>query len=138
MRVNTQLLGCLSRECIGIKREGKSRTIDAEARLAENVGELELRVLQDSAGRFATELFERYQRSEPALMPALPERYAQKQMPEWPRTPCRVERRSKNRQGSYASNHYPVSSRRSFHPHERRPQPDHLDRALNLASCVAS
>src|ERR1700746_3334264 len=35
--------------------------------LITRVGKLELRVPQDRAGRFSTELFERYQRSERAL-----------------------------------------------------------------------
>jgi putative transposase len=38
---------------------------------------LELRVPQDRAGRFSTELFERYQRSEKALVAALAEMYVQ-------------------------------------------------------------
>jgi transposase-like protein len=38
---------------------------------------LELRVPQDRAGRFSTELFERYQRSERALVAALAEMYVQ-------------------------------------------------------------
>jgi len=41
------------------------------------VGRLELRVPQDRAGRFSTELFERYQRSEKALVAALAEMYVQ-------------------------------------------------------------
>jgi putative transposase len=41
------------------------------------VGKLELRVLQDSNGRFSTEIFERYQRSEKALVAALTEMYIQ-------------------------------------------------------------
>jgi Transposase, Mutator family len=41
------------------------------------VGTLELRVPQDRAGRFSTELFERYQRSEKALVAALAEMYVQ-------------------------------------------------------------
>lgn len=41
------------------------------------VGVLELRVPQDRAGRFSTELFERYQRSEKALVSALVEMYVQ-------------------------------------------------------------
>jgi putative transposase len=36
--------------------------------LVTRVGKLELRVPQDRAGRFSTELFERYQRSERALV----------------------------------------------------------------------
>jgi putative transposase len=40
-------------------------------------GKLELRVPQGRAGRFSTKLFERYQRSERALVAALAERYVQ-------------------------------------------------------------
>ena len=45
--------------------------------LITRVGPLELRVPQDRAGRFSTELFERYQRSEKALVGALAEMYVQ-------------------------------------------------------------
>jgi putative transposase len=45
--------------------------------LITRVGTLELRVPQDRAGRFSTELFERYQRSEKALVAALAEMYVQ-------------------------------------------------------------
>jgi putative transposase len=48
-----------------------------ERRLVTRVGVLELRVPQDRAGRFSTELFERYQRSEKALVGALAEMYVQ-------------------------------------------------------------
>ena len=41
--------------------------------LITRVGKLELRVPQDRDGRFSTELFERYQRSEKALVAALAE-----------------------------------------------------------------
>src|SRR5918912_3747906 len=41
------------------------------------VGKLELRVPQDRDGRFSTELFERYPRSERALVAALAEMYVQ-------------------------------------------------------------
>src|SRR5437660_12475439 len=41
--------------------------------LITRVGKLELRVPQDRMGRFSTELFERYQRSERALVAALAE-----------------------------------------------------------------
>jgi len=41
------------------------------------VGKLELRVPQDRQGRFRTEVFERYQRSEKALVAALAEMYVQ-------------------------------------------------------------
>jgi putative transposase len=45
--------------------------------LVTRVGTLELRVPQDREGRFSTELFERYQRSEKALVAALAEMYVQ-------------------------------------------------------------
>lgn len=45
--------------------------------LVTRVGKLELRVPQDRHGRFSSELFERYQRSEKALVAALAEMYVQ-------------------------------------------------------------
>src|SRR5215813_882233 len=45
--------------------------------LVTRVGKLELRVPQDRQGRFRTEIFERYQRSEKALVSALSEMYLQ-------------------------------------------------------------
>jgi putative transposase len=45
--------------------------------LITRVGTLELRVAQDRFGRFSTELFERYQRSEKALVRSLAEMYVQ-------------------------------------------------------------
>ncbi len=45
--------------------------------LMTRVGKLELRVPQDRDGRFSTELFERYQRSEQALVATLAEMYVQ-------------------------------------------------------------
>src|ERR1700693_2944443 len=45
--------------------------------LITRVGKLELRVPQDRSGQFSTELFERYQRSERALVAALAEMYVQ-------------------------------------------------------------
>src|SRR6202048_2924551 len=45
--------------------------------LITRVGTLELRVPQDRQGRFSTALFERYQRSEKALVGALAEMYVQ-------------------------------------------------------------
>ena len=45
--------------------------------LVTRVGTLELRVPQDREGRFSTRLFERYQRSEKALVGALAEMYVQ-------------------------------------------------------------
>jgi len=45
--------------------------------LVTRVGKIELRVPQDRAGRFSTEVFARYQRSEKALVGALTEMYLQ-------------------------------------------------------------
>jgi transposase-like protein len=45
--------------------------------LITRIGKIELRVPQDRQGRFSTELFERYQRSEKALMAGLAEMYVQ-------------------------------------------------------------
>ncbi len=45
--------------------------------LVTRVGKIELRVPQDRAGRFSTEVFERCQRSEKALVSALTEMYLQ-------------------------------------------------------------
>src|SRR5262249_17227362 len=45
--------------------------------LVTRVGKLELRVPQDRDGRFSTELFERYQRSEQGLVSTLAEMYVQ-------------------------------------------------------------
>jgi putative transposase len=45
--------------------------------LITRVGKLELRVPQDRAGRFSTEVFQRYQRSEKALVSCLAEMYVQ-------------------------------------------------------------
>ena len=48
-----------------------------ERKLVTRVGVLELRVPQDRAGHFSTEVFERYQRSEKALVSTLAEMYVQ-------------------------------------------------------------
>jgi putative transposase len=48
-----------------------------ERSLVTRVGKLELRVPQDREGRFSTQVFERYQRSEKALVSALAEMYVQ-------------------------------------------------------------
>lgn len=48
-----------------------------ERTLITRVGPIELRVPQDRDGRFSTEIFERYQRSEKALVSALAEMYVQ-------------------------------------------------------------
>ena len=63
--------------------------------LITRVGKLELRVPQDRTGRFSTELFERYQRSERALVGALRRRAlddglarscaTRRQLRRWPR-----------------------------------------------------
>lgn len=45
--------------------------------LVTRVGKLELRIPQDRQGNFSTQLFERYQRSEKALVLALAEMYIQ-------------------------------------------------------------
>ena len=45
--------------------------------LVTRVGKLELRVPRDREGRFSTQLFERYSRSEKALVGALAEMYVQ-------------------------------------------------------------
>ncbi len=45
--------------------------------LVTRIGKLELRVPRDRDGRFSTELFDRYQRSEKALVSALAEMYVQ-------------------------------------------------------------
>ena len=45
--------------------------------LTTRVGKLELRVPQDRSGRFSTEVFERYQRSEKALVSSIAEMYVQ-------------------------------------------------------------
>jgi len=45
--------------------------------LVTRVGKLELRIRQDRQGHFSTQLFERYQRSEKALVSALAEMYVQ-------------------------------------------------------------
>ncbi len=59
--------------------DGLQRTALREefATLVTRVGKLELRVPQDRDGRFSTELFERYQRSERALVATLAEMYVQ-------------------------------------------------------------
>jgi putative transposase len=58
-------------ERLGYRSGYRSRT------LVTRVGKLELRVPQDRQGRFSTQLFERYQRSEKALVSALAEMYVQ-------------------------------------------------------------
>jgi putative transposase len=60
-----------TRERLGLRSGYYPRT------LITRVGKLELRVPQDRDGRFSTQLFERYQRSEKALVSALAEMYVQ-------------------------------------------------------------
>ena len=64
-----------------IVRETMQQLLEAEMSeprtLITRVGKLELRVPRDRDGRFSTELFERYQRSEKALVSALAEMYVQ-------------------------------------------------------------
>lgn len=71
----TELLGA---EC-GQRTEARSgyRAGYDSRSLVTRIGRLELRVPRDREGRFSTELFERYQRSEKALVSALAEMYVQ-------------------------------------------------------------
>jgi hypothetical protein len=52
-------------------------TVHLDGSLITRVGKLELRVPQDRAGRFSTELSERYRSSERALVAALAEMHVQ-------------------------------------------------------------
>lgn len=61
-------------ECVGA---GKSERTGTRRALVMRVGKIKLHVPQDRQGRFCTELFERYQRSEKAVMAALVEIYVQ-------------------------------------------------------------
>lgn len=78
-----QVLEAEMEECVGA---GKGERTDARTGyrsghyrrgLLTRIGKIELRVPQDRQGRFRTELFERYQRSEKALVAALAEMYVQ-------------------------------------------------------------
>ena len=79
------LAGCLGGRNDGGAWGGQGRTLDGPSgaivraitsgHLVTRVGRLELRVPQDRDGRFSTALFERYQRSEKALLSALVEMY---------------------------------------------------------------
>src|SRR3954452_13632533 len=71
----TDFLGASKSERTGERRGYRSGYY--ERRLITRVGTLELRVPQDRAGEFSTEVFERYQRSEKALTAALFEMYVQ-------------------------------------------------------------
>ena len=78
-----QILECEMDELLQARRGERSeertgyRSGSYERAFITRVGKLELRVPQDRAGRFRTELFERYQRSEKALFAALTEMYVQ-------------------------------------------------------------
>ena len=78
-----QVLEAEMDDCVGA---GKSERTSARTgyrsghyrrTLITRVGKIELRVPQDRQGRFRTELFERYQRSEKALVASLAEMYVQ-------------------------------------------------------------
>jgi len=71
----TEALGAAKSERSGGRRGYRSGYYDRT--LVTRVGKLEIRVPQDREGRFSTELFERYQRSEKALVAALVEMYVQ-------------------------------------------------------------
>lgn len=78
-----QLLEAEMVEAVGAERhertEGRASYRSGYYRrgLVTRVGKLELRVPQDRQGRFSTELFARYQRSEQALVATLAEMYVQ-------------------------------------------------------------
>lgn len=71
----TEVIGALPSE----RSEGRCgyRSGYYSRSLITRIGKLELRVPRDREGRFSTELFERYQRSEKALVTALAEMYVQ-------------------------------------------------------------
>ena len=70
-------------ECLGAAKSERTegrlgfRSGHYPRKLITRVGTLELRVPQDRQGRFSTEIFSRYQRSEKALVAALIEMYVQ-------------------------------------------------------------
>lgn len=78
-----QLLEAEMTEAIGAERHERNggrlsyRSGYYRRGLVTRVGKLELRVPQDRQGRFSTELFQRYQRSEQALVTTLTEMYVQ-------------------------------------------------------------
>lgn len=78
-----ELLEAQMDECVGAKRYERNgerlgyRSGYYNRNLVTRVGTLELRVPQDRDGRFSSEIFERYQRSEKALVAALVEMYVQ-------------------------------------------------------------
>lgn len=70
-------------ECVGAGKSERTETRVGyrsgyySRNLITRVGKIELRVPQDRQGRFSTEVFERYQRSEKALVSSLSEMYIQ-------------------------------------------------------------
>jgi putative transposase len=78
-----QVLEAEMEECVGAGQSERTETRTSyrsghyRRGLVTRVGPIELRVPQDRQGRFRTELFERYQRSEKALVAALAEMYIQ-------------------------------------------------------------
>ncbi len=71
----TEVLGAAKSERTAGRKGYRSG--DYGRSLITRVGKLELRIPQDRSGQFSTELFERYQRSERALVAALAEMYVQ-------------------------------------------------------------
>ena len=69
----TELLGAAKSERTGARRGYRSGSYPRS--LSMKVGTVELKVPQDRDGRFSTEVFERYQRSEKALVSTLAEMY---------------------------------------------------------------
>jgi hypothetical protein len=82
-RVPQELLEAEMTEALGAEKGvgGRQRAFYRagyyDRTLVTRVGKLELRVPQDRHGRFSTELFERYKRSQKALVAALAEMYVQ-------------------------------------------------------------
>jgi putative transposase len=82
-RLLQELLESQMDECLGAGRYERTgervgyRSGHYSRKLVTRVGTLELAVPQDREGRFSTEVFERYQRSEKALVAALVEMYVQ-------------------------------------------------------------
>lgn len=78
-----ELLEAEMDECLGAERYERTgerlgyRSGYYSRNLITRVGTLELRVPQDREGRFSTEIFDRYERSEKALVAALAEMYVQ-------------------------------------------------------------
>jgi phosphoenolpyruvate carboxylase len=71
----TELLGAGKSERTGGRQGYRSGYYERD--LITRLGKIELRIPQDRQGKFSTELFERYARSEKALLSALAEMYVQ-------------------------------------------------------------